>query len=84
MSGNDFLGAHYEKPQKPYGFSRLEGSKQARDLKIQPPAPANFAQTRTHFIRSIAPRVLVSPPITLKRAFRNPSEPLSASTVWGT
>ena len=25
MSGNDFLGAFYEKPQKPYGFSWLEG-----------------------------------------------------------
>ena len=25
MSGNDFLGAFYEKPQKPCGFSWLEG-----------------------------------------------------------
>ena len=25
MSGNDFLGVFYEKPQKPYGFSWLEG-----------------------------------------------------------
>ena len=26
MSGNDFLGAFYEKPQKPHGFSLLWGA----------------------------------------------------------
>ena len=26
MSGNDFLGAFYEKTQKPYGFSLLPGT----------------------------------------------------------
>ena len=83
MSGNDFLGAFYEKPQKPCGFSWLEGVQTGQRLE-NPAAPAtNSSPGVAHFIRFIAPRVLISPPITLKRAFRNPSEPLSASTVWG-
>ena len=33
MSGNDFLGAFYEKPQKPYGFSWLEGVQTGQELE---------------------------------------------------
>ena len=65
MSGNDCLGAFYETPQKPNGFSPLWGAPASPDLKIHSPAQPRRAQTRTHFIRSIAPRVLIPPPITL-------------------
>ena len=72
MSGNDFLGAFYEKPQKPYGFSWLEGVQTGQRCTLRGLQPgqrlkirARRAQTRTHFIRSIAPRVLISPSITL-------------------
>ena len=65
MSGNDFLGAFYEKPQKHYGFSWFRKAPGSPDLKIHWLAPARRAQTRTHFVRSIAPRVLGSPSITL-------------------
>ena len=33
MSGNDFLGAFYEKPQKHYGFSWLEGVQTGQRLE---------------------------------------------------
>jgi hypothetical protein len=33
MSGNDFLGAFYEKPQKHYGFSLFWRSQGSPDLK---------------------------------------------------
>ena len=33
MSGNDFLGAFYEKPQKPGGFSWFRGAPGSLDLK---------------------------------------------------
>ena len=65
MSGNDFLAVFYEKPQKTHGFLWFRGAPGSPDLKIQPPAPQSRAQARTHFVRSIAPRVLRSPSITL-------------------
>ena len=43
MSGNDFLGAFYEKPQKPYGFSWLEGVQTGQE----PENPAACASTPT-------------------------------------
>ena len=65
MSGNDFLGAFHEKHQKPYGFSWLEGVQTGQEPENPAPPATTPSQTRTHFIRSIAPRVLVSPSITL-------------------
>ena len=65
MSGNDFLGALYEKPQKHYGFSLFRRAPSSPDLKIHSHPPQSRAQARTHFIRSTGPRVLRSPSITL-------------------
>ena len=65
MSGNDFFGALYEKPQKPYGFSWLEGVQTSQESEI-PLAPATTpSPVAAHFVRFIAPRVLLSPSITL-------------------
>ena len=46
-------------------FHCLGGAPGSPDLKIHSHPLASRAQTRTHFIRSIAPRVLRSPSITL-------------------
>ncbi len=46
-------------------FHYFRGRQGGQSLKIHYPPPPRRAQTRTHFIRSIAPRVLISPPITL-------------------
>ena len=65
MSGTVFFRSFYEKPQKPYGFSWLEGVQTGQRLE-NPAAPASPpSPSVAHFIRFIAPRVLVSPPITL-------------------
>ena len=67
MSGNDCLGVFYgkQKLKNRTVFHYFGGRQGAKGLKIQQPAPPRRAQTRTHFIRSIAPRVLVPPSITL-------------------
>ena len=65
MSGNDFLGVFYEKPQKHTGFSLFWKAPGSPELKIHRLPQPRRAQARTHFVRSIAPRVLVSPSITL-------------------
>ena len=77
MSGNDCLGVFYEKHQKNVAFHYFEGRQREQGLKIPPPTPQRRAQTRTHFIRSIAPRVLIPHSITLVRVLsgihQNPS-----------
>ena len=61
MSGNDFLGVFYEKPQKPYGFSWLEGVQTGQESE-NPLAPAtNSSPGVAHFVRFIAPGELISP-----------------------
>ena len=65
MSGNDFLGAFYEKPQKPYGFSRLEGVQTGQRLENPAARASDFCPGVAHFVRFIAPRVLQTPSITL-------------------
>ena len=65
MSGNDFLGAFYEKPQKPYGFSLLWGAPGGPELENPSPRPSPPSPGVAHFVRFIAPRVLISPSITL-------------------
>ena len=85
MSGNDILGALYEKHQKPYGFSWLEGVQTGQE----PENPAACASTPSPDENSFHSFYCTKGAcITFnhagKRAFRNPSEPLSASIVWGT
>ena len=65
MSGNDFLGAFYEKPQKPYGFSWLEGVQTGQESENPAASATAPSPGVAHFVRFIAPRVLISPPITL-------------------
>ena len=69
--------------KKPMVFHGWRGSKQAKSLKIQPPAPPPRAQTRTHFIRSIAPRVLISPPITLVSVLSGIQQNPSVQALFG-
>ena len=65
MSENDFLGVFYEKHQKHYGFSWLEGVQTGQRLE-NPAARATAPSPGVaHFVRFIAPRVLISPSITL-------------------
>ena len=84
MSENDFLGVFYEKPQKPYGFSWLEGVQTGQELE-NPAACASAPSPDENSLRSFY--CTKGADITLnhagKRAFRNPSEPLSANTAWG-
>ena len=84
MSGNDFLGAFYEKPQKPYGFSWLEGVQTGQEFENPLPRPGASSPDENSFHSFYCTKGAVN---TFnhagKRAFRNPSEPLSASTVWG-
>ena len=84
MSGNDFLGAFYEKTQKHYGFSWLEGVQTGQEFE-NPAASATTPSPDENSFHSFY--CTKGAYITLnhagKRAFRNPSEPLSASTVWG-
>ena len=84
MSGNDFLGAFYEKPQKPYGFSWLEGVQTGQESE-NPAAPATAPRPDENSLRSFYCTKGADTTFNHagKRAFRNPSEPLSASTVWG-
>ena len=46
-------------------FHYFGGRQGGQGLKIHTLPPQRRAQTRTHFVRSIAPRVLISPSITL-------------------
>ena len=82
MSGNDFLGAFYEKPQKHYGFSWLEGVQTGQESE-NPLARATAPSPDENSLRSFY--CTKGAAITLnhagKRAFRNQSEPPSASTV---
>ena len=73
MSGNDFLGAFYEKPQKPYGFSWLEGVQTGQEFE-NPAASATTPSPDENSFHSFY--CTKGAYITLnhagKRAFRNP------------
>ena len=51
MSGNDFLGAFYEKPQTPGGFSLLWGAPGGPELE-NPSAPPTVPSPGENSLRS--------------------------------
>ena len=83
MSGNDFLCVFYEKPQKHRVFSWLEGVQTGQEFE-NPAACATTPSPDENSFHSFY--CTKGAGITFnhagKRAFRNPSEPLSASPVW--
>ena len=83
MSGNDFLGAFYEKPQKHYGFSWLEGVQTGQRLE-NPAARATTPSPDENSFHSFycTKGADITSNHAGKRAFRNPSEP-SVQALFG-
>ena len=73
MSGNDFLGAFYEKTQKPTGFSWLEGVQTGQEFE-NPLAPATTPSPDENSFHSFYCTKGASTTFNHagKRAFRNP------------
>ena len=82
MSGNDFLGAFYEKPQKPYGFSWLEGVQAGQRLE-NPAACASTPSPDENSLRSFY--CTKGAAITFnhagKSAFRNPPRSFTSTEL---